>query len=120
VNETQTAVPRPPDPLTVAVTAGHIRNGKASDCLECPLALALDDALRVAGAPAFCTSITDVDASAEYVPTDSTIDRVEDLIVWRAPLPDTAIVFVQEFDNAQRVEPFDFELTGWRRVDGNV
>lgn len=88
------------DPQTlVRVTADHIADGVPHNCEKCPIALAVTDALSLAGVP------VEVDALeiTAYRPGE----------VWSATMPAIARAFLTHYDDAEPVAPFDFMVT-WR------
>lgn len=76
--------------INVEVTAEDIKRGIKVDCLNCPIALALDRC----GQPDASVSDSDVEIDGRFI---------------RMPLD--ARRFVQDFDDGKPVEPFAFELT---------
>lgn len=85
----------------VRVTAGHIEQGKASDCLACPIALAITDAIP--GPVAVAVDQMEVTAWIAWE-------------TWRAATPGVARKFIKRFDDDEAVKPVEFTLA-WELVE---
>jgi NADPH-dependent 2,4-dienoyl-CoA reductase/sulfur reductase-like enzyme len=92
----------------VSVTEKHIADGKRCNGAECPIALALLEALAAQGA-ADVTVLVEVDVVLVAL-LDADGPRQ-----FRAEMPPQATAFVEHLDDAEHVEPFEFVLT-WREV----
>jgi hypothetical protein len=82
---------------TINVTAEHIAKGQPSMCADCPVALAIKDAL-----PGLWSVL--VGPKIGIVPT-----RTSRATTWLALPPDVQD-FIWDFDDSGRGEPFTFEL----------
>ena len=91
-------------PARVTVTAEHIRHGVPGECGNCPIALALAEAINN---PAWFAHIQVFIVKAVVLSDDGT---------WSVTLPEQAQAFIASFDTAHEVEPFEFGLT-WREGD---
>jgi hypothetical protein len=82
--------------VTVQVTTGHITEGRRGRCGECPVALAVADALPGAALVCACPAwITFILAGREV----------------RVPAPPHVAAFIRAFDSRRYAGPFDFTLT---------
>jgi hypothetical protein len=90
-------------PTEVRVTAAHIAQGRPQDCNECPVALALREALG----PGAVVAVDEGEITA-WMPGAET---------WRADTPAAAKGFIRAFDNFTDAGlPPAFTLT-WRGAD---
>ena len=80
----------------ISVTAGHIAAGERDNCEECPIALAIMEAI-----PGAC---------CVYVGYPTATIGMADGGKTEVELPDDALAFIWDFDNRQTVKPFTFEL----------
>lgn len=78
---------------TITVTEEHIKKGKRQSCIECPIALAINDA-----------AVFSTRAVVKHVSVR------EDNSLLTIPLPRKATSFIYHFDAAEPVEPFSFHL----------
>ena len=76
--------------MIINVTQEHIKKGNRSLCTECPIALAINEAL----------SINHAWVGMEEIRIDN----------WDTRLPDEADIFISAFDRNVPVEPFSLEL----------
>lgn len=107
--------------LQVKVTDNHIKNGKRSTLTACPVALAVNDALKgkLAKGVLLYPTVTETllslvgkkipEAIPEHLVTQNTKFTPKEVYI-AVKLPDDATVFINSFDNGYLVEPFDFEL----------
>lgn len=86
-------------PSRVKVTRRHIGAGKPRDCCECPIALAVIEAVRAAG-------ISDAEVSVTL--TIAVVRAGERK--WVANLPGEAQAFIERIDNELPVRPFALDL----------
>lgn len=97
--------------ITVRVTDKHIADGVSCSSARCPIALALHEALAAEGVQQVQGLFVDETALrfTHYIPADA--HR------YRAELPAEAAEFINHFDGALPVKPFEFELAwlemGW-------
>lgn len=80
--------------MKIFVTGQHIQKGKRGTLRSCPIARALKDA-----------GFTHVEVGSDGVRVDG--------IDLDPPFPPKVRRFVNQFDNGDVVEPFDFPLTGF-------
>lgn len=78
--------------MTIEVTQDDIDKGDEADCDKCPIALAINRATGKRWCVVWHRCWLDEDHSPS-------ID-----------LPESAVDFIQDFDNDQSVKPFSFEL----------
>jgi hypothetical protein len=84
---------------TINVTAGHIAEGVPGECGECPIALAIAEAVPGAAEVAVYASHVSI-----WKPRGRGRERE------RARLPEVAVAFIEHFDRIHDGEPFTFEL----------
>jgi hypothetical protein len=96
---------------TVRVTEKHIRAGKPCKSCECPLALAVIDALVAQGIAVITVEVDMFDVTA-------LVDESGQVRKFRADLDTRSVGFVEAFDDedeegrdAEVVAPFETELT---------
>jgi hypothetical protein len=96
------------DTTLVKVTDKHIKAGVERDCVLCPVALAVADAVDAAGA-------IGLPGSSAYADLYLISVRVpgSEAPIWYASAPPEVEAFIHRFDGGETVEPFEFELT-WR------
>ena len=88
--------------MKVSITQADIDSGRPDHTCLCPIALAIDRALRARG-----IDIRGVQVDASRVD----IAYVADGLRWRTiDLPESATQFIEGFDFGTGVEPFEFEL----------
>ena len=75
--------------MIIKVTAEHIKNGQPRNNCACPIALAVDEQMKV---KSVVTTYAIFISNTRYV------------------LPDAAKAFISAFDSLEQVEPFEFEL----------
>ena len=71
--------------VKVSVTQDHIDDGKQDHCAECPIALAIEDAIGIK-------------------------PNADNLLAEKTDKPWEVTVFMSRFDDGCDVEPFDFTL----------
>jgi hypothetical protein len=81
--------------ITINVTAEDIENGVPKNICYCAIALAVKRALPAhdVSIDDDCVSLTDVESYYEDY-----------------PLPDSALVFIDQFDSGKKPQPFSFTL----------
>lgn len=81
--------------MKVTVTQDHINRGTREKCRSCPIALAINDVPNFSGA---------------FVGTElaSFMHRYGGAQI--KSLPNSAKIFISQFDQGAHVEPFEFEL----------
>ena len=88
--------------MNVRITQADIDNGKPDHTCLCPIALAIERALRARG-----LDVEGVQVEANRVEIAYGADRIR----WRTiDLPESAIEFIERFDYGTGVDPFEFEL----------
>lgn len=97
------------NPTTVRVTDKHIADGKPCSSARCPIALALHEALAAEGVQQVQGLMVD-DFRVRF-----THYAAPGWPTYRAELPAVAAGFINHFDGALPVKPFEFELT-WREA----
>jgi hypothetical protein len=85
----------------VRVTADHIEQGKASDCVACPVALAVTEAI-----PGLAAVAVDQMEVTAWIAWET----------WRAATPGIARKFIKRFDDCEAVKPVEFTLA-WELVE---
>src|SRR5262245_4633757 len=91
--------------LDVNVSARHVKRGAAGSCIECPIALAIIDALFDRNLPQWNDVIVAV--HPRHVTYRADADRF-----YRGSLPDAAQQFIESYDDATDPGPgpFSFHL----------
>lgn len=87
--------------LIIEVTETHIARGRQCDCIACPVALALRDAIHAAslGASVYANALQmDYRLSSDFV-------------LMSAKTPPEVVAFIQNFDEGRDVKPFTFTAT---------
>ena len=95
--------------MKIRVTQYHIDAGKPDNVCMCPIALAIEDALKKHGVPSIHLAVED-NYVRLWVPGEG-FSRLH-----QANLPEEAKTFIQKFDyafpdGAPGVDPLEFELT---------
>lgn len=94
--------------MKITVTQEDIREGARANCLKCPIALALERALKPLLELDIWYRVQVNEDNVEITNTGAESGR------FAALLPEEAEEFIRRFDNRQPVEPFEFELNlGW-------
>jgi hypothetical protein len=84
--------------VEISVTAEDIANGAISDCVACPIALAIGRVIPDAITVDVFTDHADFCDTVKFEPLAD------------ATLPDSAAEFINRFDNRREVQPFTFQL----------
>lgn len=84
---------------TITVTAEHIAEGVPGECTECPIALAIAEAIPELREVAVYTD--HVGIWTDYPPGRTFIEVV---------LPEKAAAFIKAYDGTMDGEPFSFDL----------
>ena len=83
----------------VSVTADHIAEGVPGECGECPIALAIAEAIPAAVEVAVYTEHVNI-----WEPAGCGRD------FFTSELPEVAVAFIERFDRIHDGEPFTFDL----------